>query len=349
MGGFTLELMRGPAHDTINPIPYKWYESTDNQKFIISNILNENKDLELYRNNIKITNHNTFFKLVKDKVYFIKSIPQNESSNVIEGDKISKWLSNNGNKTIYAHKIVESLKYQTTLLIYPYKNHDYWPKRELNPLSIGKCIGKLHSSMERYPKRQSIINNGIKYTNRLKIIHEDILSQSRYSRGLSTEVCKSLRKVSKISLDKFLSHKSLIHADLNIGNILIGEKYDEYYFIDFEDSIDLPLPKIFDLLVFIQRFFLKLPYNKYKEYINSLFKGYFHVIPKSKMELEYFPIDEAFSILPIISLLRLIDKYGLKNMPAKEANKFLSFSDYEHLYFDKIKLLRNSYDEALKS
>ena len=148
-------------------------------------------------------------------------------------------------------------------LVYEYVEHDYFTGTEIGLEPIIRAVGKLHmifnSNLKDLSKFRTIARQNGKLMNRqLFELFKNFPSSLQIPQDIRDFINKNSISYTDY-YDSILSDSgscSLVHGDLNLGNIIFEKGNAVPILLDFEDTPISWLPQNTDLASIIQRFFL---------------------------------------------------------------------------------------------
>ena len=324
-----------PAFSGLKIYRPKIIESVKNQKnFFLKKIFFNNKHTRF------------FFMKKKNKNFFLKIVPKNQSKFVNFQLYVHKWLIkkkiNVPNLLIDKNiKVLNSKYFNHYLLRSEFLKNDIIKFNKKTLAKFACELSNFHDKLKKIPLRKKIQVNTLKRIKTLEINKTKFLSR-KINRKKFRKVYNLLKNENLFFdfVKKNFNNFQPTHGDLIPANIIYTKNKKIFTFIDLEDMFYSFFPIEFDLSLFIERTILKLNISNKKkiEFVKIFLLNYFR---NNKKKLQ-FPIVESIKFNSLKSILMLITIYNNKNkLNKKELNKFID------LYYSKINFLKKIDQEYL--
>jgi len=243
--------------------------------------------------------------------------------------------------------LLEEIKFheqQSVGLVYEYVEHDYFSGIESDLEIIIRAVGKLHmvfnSNLKDLSKFSAIARGNGKLINSQLF---ELFKNFPYDLQIPQDIKDFIIKNS-ISYTDYYDSKlsdpescSLVHGDLNLGNIIFEKGNSVPIILDFEDAAISWLPQNTDIASIIQRFFLvgnkETNLDKTAKTIQKLLNEY----EKATNKKAFAELDELWGTLRFLSLRALgrLCINVIQGIPIQktELNKFVKFhAEAENLH-----------------
>ena len=211
--------------------------------------------------------------------------------------------------------VIEEIRFheqESIGLVYEYVEHDYFTETESAIEPIIHAVGKLHmifnSNLKDLSKFRAIARqNGKLMNHQLFELFKNFPSDLQIPQEIRDFIKKNSISYTDY-YDSTLSDSdscSLVHGDLNLGNIIFEKGNAIPILLDFEDTPISWLPQNTDLASVIQRFFLVGNKQTNWDKITKLLFGFLAEYEKVANNSAFASLDELWDTLRFLSLRAL--------------------------------------------